>query len=253
MKYQLLKPLAAFLLAVIPVAAQQQPKPKSQKEVEALQKVQAAQNDPDAELQAIDYVLEHFADTEYKIMLLNMATDAAQRKGDYEKTVLYGERTLEADPGNIPVRITLAQAIVSHTRENDLDKDQSLKKVEDYANKALDLLKTAATPPPGIPDAQWPDTKKDFASQAHEVLGQDAELRKKYDDAIAAYKTAIAEAAKPSLVASARLAKAYVGAKQYDDAIATADKVLAANDAQPAVKQFAQQQKDIATKLKSAK
>jgi hypothetical protein len=49
-----------------------------------------------------------------------------------------------------------------------------------------------------------------------------------------------------------RLAKAYNENKQYDDAIATADKALALADAPPAVKQFAQQQKDNATKLKGA-
>jgi hypothetical protein len=48
------------------------------------------------------------------------------------------------------------------------------------------------------------------------------------------------------------LAKAYVGNKQYDEAIATADKVAAMNDAPAVVKQFAQQQKDAATKLKGA-
>ena len=252
MNVRLIQPFAAFLAIAIPLGAQQ-PKPKSQKEVDALQKVQAAQNDPDAEIQAIDYVLENFQDTEFKVQLLNMATDAAQRKGDYEKTIVYGERTLGADPNNIPVRVTLAEMIAAHTRENDLDKEQSLKKVEDYANKALDLIKTATVPPVGIPPEQWPDVKKDFSAQAHQALGQDAELRKKYDEAITDYKTSIGEAARPDPAVSARLAKAFNENKQYDDAISTADKVLAMNDAQPAVKQFAQQQKDLAAKLKAAK
>jgi hypothetical protein len=52
-------------------------------------------------------------------------------------------------------------------------------------------------------------------------------------------------------VATARLAKAYVDNKQYDDAITTADKVLAMNEAPPVVKQYAQQQKDAAAKLKT--
>ena len=72
---------AAIVLAAVPVLAQQAPKPKSQKEVDALQKVQAAAQagNYDGEIQAINYVLENFADTEYKSMLLNMAVDAAQR------------------------------------------------------------------------------------------------------------------------------------------------------------------------------
>jgi hypothetical protein len=50
----------------------------------------------------------------------------------------------------------------------------------------------------------------------------------------------------------ARLAKSYVENKQYDDAVTTADKVLALPDAPAPVKSFAQAQKDNATKLKSA-
>ncbi|MBV9612802.1 MAG: hypothetical protein JO091_10025, partial [Acidobacteriaceae bacterium] len=72
----------SFMAGVLALGQQPQagPKPKSQKEVDALQKVQAAvqAGNYDAELQAINYVLENFADTEYKNMLLNMAVDAAQ-------------------------------------------------------------------------------------------------------------------------------------------------------------------------------
>lgn len=246
----------ALFAAVIPVFAQQQaaqtPKPKSQKEVQALQKVQAAaqQNNPDAEVQAINDVLENFQDTEYKNMLLTMAMDAEARKGDYEQTIVWGERAVQADPSNIQAFDTLAQDIAQHTRDTDLDKDKSLQKVKDYANKALDLLKTASAPPAGVPPEQWPDLKKDLTAQAHEALGMAAAVNKQYPEAVNDLKTAAAEGSKPSPVTMARLAQAYNGAKQYDDAITNADKVLAMADAPAAVKQFAQQQKDLATKLK---
>lgn len=235
---------------------QQGPKPKSQKEVDALQKVLAAQNahDWNGEIQAINYVLENFADTDYKNQLLNMAMTAAQQKNDYDQTIIYGERAIQADPNNIVARVTLAQLIAQHTRENDLDKEKSLKKAEDYANKGLDLIKTANNPPPGVnvTPEQWADYKKDLSSQAHQALGMVAELRKNYPEAINDYKTALSEAAHPDPATMARQAKAYNENKQYDDAIATADKVLAMSDAQPVIKQFAQQQKDLATKMKAA-
>lgn len=246
----------AFLATVIPVFAQQPPangpKPKSQKEVQALQKVQAAaqQNNPDAEIQAINEVLESFQDTEYKNMLLTMAMDAEARKGDYDQTIVWGERAIQADPTNIQAYDTLAQDIAQHTRENDLDKDKSIQKVQTYANKALDLLKNASAAPAGIPAEQWPDAKKDMTSQAHEALGMAAVVDKKYPEAITDLKTASEEGSKVNPVTLARLSQAYNGAKQYDNAIATADKVLAAADAPAAAKQFAQQQKDLATKLK---
>jgi len=145
----------------------------------------------------------------------------------------------------------MAEVTAQRTRENDLDKAQSIQKINDYAHKALDLLKTATAPPPGLPDAQWPEYKKELTSQAHDALGQADALDKKYEDAITEYKTALD--ANPSALTTARLAKVYVDNKQYDDAIGAADKVLAMNDAPPSVKSFAQAQKDAATKLKSAK
>ena len=229
-------------------------KPKSQKEVQALQKVQAdAQaGNSDQEIQDINAVLENFADTEYKPMLLNMAMDAAQRKGDYAQTLAFGDQVIQADPNDVTARITLAETIASHARDTDLDKDQSVKKIQDYANKGLDLLKTTTTPPAGIPADKWPDVKKQLTSQADDALGQAAALQKKYPDAITNYKAAL-DSQPTNSVAGARLAKAYVDNKQYDDAIATADKVLAMPDVPAPVKTFAQQQKDIATKLKGAK
>jgi tetratricopeptide (TPR) repeat protein len=240
-------------MSALAVPLMAQPKPKSQKELQALQKVQAAAqaHNYDAELDAINYVLENFADTAYKTMLLNMAVDAATSKGDYAQTVAFGEKAIDADPNNIAARVTLAETIAQHTRENDLDRDESLKKVDDYGHKALDLLQHSSAPPPGVPDASWPDYKKQLTSQAYDALGQSADLKKNYPEAIQDFKSALDN--EPSAVSTARLAKAYVDAKQYDDAISTADKVLAMSDAPPVVKQFAQQQKDAATKLKAAK
>lgn len=262
MKLRLVAETAAVLLIAIPLlggqappaASQaQQPKPKSQKEVEALQKVQAAAqaSNWDGEIQAINYVLENFADTEYKIMLLSMAQEAAQNKGDYAGAIAFGEQTVAADPNNITARVYMAESIAQHTHENDLDKEQSLKKVDDYANKALELLKGPAAAPVGTPEAQWPDLKKQLTSQAYDALGQAADLRKKYPDSIQDFKNAI-DAQPGNSVAQARLAKTYFDAKQYDEAIAAADKVLAMNEAPAVVKQFAQQQKDNATKMKAA-
>jgi tetratricopeptide (TPR) repeat protein len=255
MKFQSFCKSAAILLLALPLLAQQQPgpRPKSQKESDALQKVLQAQQagNWDGEIQAINYVLENFADTEYKTLLLSMAVDAAQNKGDYAQTIAFGEQAIQADPNNITARVTMAEDIAQHTRENDLDKEQSLKKIDDYANKSLELLKNASTPPPGMNPAAWPDTKKLLTSQSYDALGQAASLRKDYATAITDFKTAV-DTDSSNSVALARLSKAYVDNKQYDDGIATADKVLALADAPQSVKNFAQQQKDIATKAKAA-
>ena len=76
-------------------------------------------------------------------------------------------------------------------------------------------------------------------------------MDKRPADAVASYKKGMELF--PNSIVAARLSKALVENKQYDDAIAMADKAMAMPDASPQVKAFAQQQKDNATKLKGAK
>ena len=258
MRFRFLVYASAMLMAVIPAAAQQAapqagqsagPHPKSQKEVDALKKVQADQQAQnwDAELTDINNVLENFADTEYKPMLLDMAIQAAQNKGDYGQTIAFGEQAIKLDPNNVEAYVKLAETVALHTRENDLDKDASLKKVDMYAHKALDLVKSGP-PPAGVAADQWPAYQKQLEGQAHDALGMADDVAKKFPEAIQEYNTALA--AFPNPIILTHQAKAYIDAKQYDDAIAADDKVLAMADAPAQVKQFAQQQKDSATKMK---
>lgn len=247
---------AALALAAIPILAQQkagQPKPKSQKEVDALKKVQAdAQaSNYDQEIQDINYTLENFADTEFKNMLLNMAMEASEKKGDYPDTVAFGEKVIQSDPNDVTARVTLSQTMASHIHDTDLDKDQSVKKVQDYANKALELMKTNPNPPQGVNPDQWPAFQKQLEGEAHDSLATAALLQKDYPKAIEEYKAAYAAFPNPVILVHA--GKAYLGAKQWDDAIANADKVMAAPDASAAVKQIAQAQKADATKMKGSK
>ena len=243
---------AGVSLAQQPAAQPKGPAPKSQKELEALQKVQQTE-DPEQRIKEIDNVLENFADTDFKVPLLQMAVQSAQQARDNEKVILYGERTLQVDPKNYTAELAMAESITLTTREFDLDKEDKLKKAEKYANDAIGNLKAADAPPTGvnIPPDQWPAVKKSMIADGYASLGSAATLRKKYDDAVTDLKTAADNAPDPVILA--RLAAAYNGAKQPDNAIATADKVLAMSDAQPAVKQFAQQEKDKAQKLKGAK
>jgi tetratricopeptide (TPR) repeat protein len=253
--------LAGVWMAASLVMAQQPPPkgphPKNKEELAALQKVQAAAQtgNPDTELAAINNVLENFVDTQYKPMLISMGLQAAQQKDDLPLIETWVQRAETDNPNDIEAHVVEAEAVARHTRENDLDKDKSLATIDSNANKALELLKSADQPPLGVQDAQWPALKAQLTSEAYEALGIGAGLAKKYPDSVTDYKSAVAAAgADPSAaVLKARLAKAYVDNKQFDDAISTANEVLANASAQPVVKQFAQSQKDAATKMKGAK
>jgi tetratricopeptide (TPR) repeat protein len=245
---------AVALCLAFSAGAQQQapqaagPKPKSQKEVEALQAVQNAAA-PEQRLQAIDNVLEKFADTEYKPLLLDMAIQTAQQLNDPARVEVYSERALKDNPKDVTAQLALASSTVQGTKEFDLDKEQKLTKAEKYANSALESLKTAPPANPQMSEAEWQQMKKQMNAEAYADLGAVAVLRKKFDVAINNYKTAADN--DPQSVILVRLANAYNQANQPDNAIATAERVMALPDAPAQVKQIAQAEKARATKAKS--
>jgi tetratricopeptide (TPR) repeat protein len=231
--------------------AQKAPSPKSQKELDALRAWQAATN-PDDRIKAIENVLTNFADTEFKLILLQDAMHTEETKGDFAQVVFYGERLLEADPKNAYGLVTLAGETARHTREYDLDKEEKLTKADNYAKAGLEAAKVMPKPRPDITDAQWDGARKDLQAQAYEALAQSAGLRKKYDEAIADYKQAIAVQATVDPATWVRMGQVYIDAGKLDDAVDAFDKAINTPDVNPKVKAVAQAKKDEVAKRKAA-
>lgn len=243
--------MIGMLLAAAPMTwAQKQPQPKSQKEVDAIMAIQNAQ-EPDARIAAVENLLNKFADTEFKAFALYIATVSAQQKNDFEKMMVYAERTLEADPKNYATMFIMAGGLAVRTREHDLDKEEKLGRAEKLAKQAIEVLKTAEKPNPQLTDEQWAGAKKDFEGQGREALGVVALARKKYDVAITELKGAADLTNDPATMV--RLAQAYNLSGKPDEAIATAEKVMAIADAPVQIKQVAQAEKARAAQAKAAK
>jgi tetratricopeptide (TPR) repeat protein len=226
-----------------------QPQVKSQKEAQAVMAIVNAQ-DPDARIKACNDLVTNFSDSEFKPLALYFAAVSYQQKNDYDHMVIYAERTLEADPNHYQAMLLLAQAIAMRTREFDLDREEKLKTAEGYANKALELLKTAPRPNPQITDEQWEEAKKDLAAQAHESFALADMARNQTDKAIEEFKTALSLSATPDPSTMVRLAAAFNKAEKYDDAMATLDKVLATPNLHPTIKQIAQAERNRSVQLK---
>jgi len=240
--------VAGTALAASLVIAQQ---PKSKGEYDALMAVQNAP-DPDARIAAIESLLQKYADTQFKPQLLLMAAATAQQKNDYEKMMVYAERSLDADPKSFQAMLMLANGLASKTREFDLDREEKLGRADKYAHSALDALKTAAKPNQQMTDDQWALVKKDGESEAHIALGQIAMVRKKYDVAAQEYKAALDGAATPDPAVAVRLANAYNMLKQPDAAIAALDRIKTMTDVQAVVQNAANAERNAAIKLKGA-
>lgn len=248
--------LIASTFLILGVAAAQstntkQPQLKSEKEQQAVMAVfQAA--DSAARIAATEALLQKFADTEFKSLALFIAAAAAEEAGDWEKTVIWGDRALEADKGSYGTMLILARGYASKVREFDLDKEEKLAKAEKYANGALDLLKTAPKIRPDITDEQWGAQVKMWQSEAYEALGLASVARKKWADAISRFEKGLeATPGNPNLMA--RLGSAQIDAGKADDALATLTKVLATPELNPAVKNIAENLKKRAQQMKGAK
>jgi tetratricopeptide (TPR) repeat protein len=220
-------------------------KPKSNKEVEAINAAISAQ-DPKAKIAAAEAALQKFADTEFKSMLQTMMVSAALDSNDPANVIIYGENALKTDPKNYQVQFWMSLATVQATGQFDLDREEKLKRAEKLATDGLANLVTAAKPNPQLTDDQWAGAKKQIEAQGHEALGQVANARKKYDVAIKEYETA--QTLDPNATTMTRLAGAYNSGGRPADAIKMVDQILAQPNLHPAVKQVATAEKDKATK-----
>jgi tetratricopeptide (TPR) repeat protein len=251
MKRMILTGLLAIGAGATCLLAQGAPKgpaPKSKGELEALQALQAAGNDPDKAIAASENLITKFADTDFKAVALYIEADAYQRKGDFDHMVIFAERVLEADPKDFRAMIMLANHYATHTRENDLDREEKLGKSEKYANQVIDLMKTATKPNPQIPDDQWADIKKDETAEAYNAIGLANLTRKKYDAAAASFKSAVEANSRPEPAYMVRLASALQAAGKNDEAIVWCDKVMATAEVHPQIKNVATQVRAAAVK-----
>ncbi len=231
-----------------PVA--KQPRPKSQKEVDALQAMFAAK-DPDGRIAAAKNLLTQFADTEFKTLAYTMIAMGYQQKNDQENMMAAYEEVLKVDPKNFGAMIEIANVLAARTREFDLDKEEKLGRAEKLAIQAQQEIKTAPRPQPQVTDEQWNGAKKEFNGRALEALGMIALARKKYDVAITNMKAALETSSQPDPATMVRLANVYNLSNKPDDAIALLDKVLAMPELHPAIKQFAQAEKVKSGQLKA--
>lgn len=226
-------------------------KPKSKKEVDAINAINAATT-VDGRLAAIDNVLTNFKDTEFKPMLLQMALQLEAQKGDYAQVISYGQRILDADPKNATALVTMAAETARRTREFDLDKDEKLAKVDKWAKDGIEAAKTAPKPAgTSATDSQWEDQRKDMQAQGWEALAMAAAVRKKSDDAIADFKQSIAVAASTDPATYLRLGQVYEDAGKLDDANDAFDKAAAAPNANAQIKSVAASKKAEVAKLKA--
>lgn len=226
-------------------------KPKSQKEQQAILAVQLAKT-PDERVAAIEKVLTDYADTEFKVPLLTMAVQSEEQKDDYTQTVFYADRLLKADPNNAFGLVTLAAETARHTRENDLDKDEQLAKVDKWAKAGIEAAKVMPKIRADVSDADWDAVKKDMEAQAYVALGMADAVRKNYDGAAENYRKSLETGSAPNPATYVRLAQVYASSGKLDNAMFTLDKAINTPNVPDQIKNIATSMKNEIAKRKAA-
>jgi tetratricopeptide (TPR) repeat protein len=243
-------PAPAAAPGQIPVAKAM--KAQSKAELEAWNALVAAVSDPDKAIAAAEVLITKFADSEFKGTALNIEADAYQRKGDFNKMEIYADRVLEGNPQDTQALLMLAKHYATHTRENDLDREEKLGKAEKYANLLIEVAKTLPKPSAQFTDEQWVEARKDTAAEAYNVIGQANLVRKKYDAAAAGFKNALEAGSSPEPAYMVRLALALQNGGKNDEAIVWCDKAAAVPNVHPQVKAVAAQIRAAAVKAAAA-
>jgi tetratricopeptide (TPR) repeat protein len=223
------------------------PHPKSNAENDAIVAMGKAP-DPDSQIKAAENVLTTYPDTDYKAVALLVEAQAYNQKRDYPKAIVVGEKSLDADPNNYATLLLLADIYARTSKPTDLDLNDKVAKAEKYANEALADLEKAQKPKADLPDADWQAAKTGQEAQAYLALGFSAVLRKKYDDAKTNFNKSISMYPDPLVMLY--IERAYSAAKQYDDAIAWADKAMSAQGVPDNLKGIAANDKTRAQALK---
>jgi tetratricopeptide (TPR) repeat protein len=242
-------PAAAPVGASGASAGPKTPKPKSNAENNALLEMFKA-TDPDAQIKAAEDLMKTYPDTDYKPQVLLVEAQAYHGKRDDPKAIVLGEQSLAEDPKNYATLLLLADIYSRGSKSTDFDLNDKLAKAEKYAKEALADLEVAPKPKPDLPDADWNAAKTGQESEAWMSLGFSALLRKKYDDAKTDFQKGISMY--PDALTMLYVERAYATAKQYDEAIAWADKVAAAPNASDQFKGIAANDKKRAQDQKKA-
>ncbi len=244
-----------MVMAVAAVAMAQpqpkQPQPKSEKELQAVMTVQNAA-DPDARVKAAAELLAKFKDTDFKEWALQMQTLSYQQKNDFDNMIITGELTLEVNPDNVVVLITLAQSIPQRVREHDLDKDEKLGAAEKHAKKAMALIPNLTKFNPQITDEEWSGYKRGAMSQVHEALGMVAYTRKDWPSSESAFKAAVDVSPQPDPTTMYRFAMVYAAQDKIDPAISLLNQAIAAGGVKIGDKDLAAEKKAELEKAKAA-
>lgn len=254
--------LLLTMMLAFPAPAQDQPRPRTQKEADDINACMTAPDDetlidmcevfldnhprsdfrehalwaactkapqfPDRGISYCQKLLVEFKDTEHKEGALYLTTLGYQQANDFEGMLTYGELVLEESPEHWGTLLALAYVLPIRTRTHDLDKEEKLSQAEGYAKRALDIIPRAENPNPNvITDDDWLLEKKDLMANAHGSLGAVAAKREDWAAMEQSYRQALQLANKQTSEVFYHIAKALKEQGKNDEALGMVNQSIA--------------------------
>jgi tetratricopeptide (TPR) repeat protein len=176
--------------------------------------------DPGRRLRMTHDFEEKFPNSLLLSFVYTQAAKAWQQRGDLDKVVENGEKSLKLDPDNTFALVIMAVTLVQPKMlQGNLDEGKKrLSEAESDANRALALL-GKLTKGPNETDEEFHQRKGSIAADAHFALGSVQMQHEDFAKAASEYQMAISSTAKPTFQHLYRLGEAYANEGQIAQAI----------------------------------
>lgn len=176
--------------------------------------------DPDNRLRMVAEFEQRFPESQLLSYVYTQAAKACQQKGELDRLLEYGEKSLKLDPQNIfsllIVAITLPQPRMLQGSPEEATRRLSL--AETYANRALKLIESLPSQTIET-EEQHQKRKATLASDAHTALGMVFMQRNDPGKAVEEFKTAISLTDTPNAQLYFRLGEVYADEGKKNEAI----------------------------------
>jgi tetratricopeptide (TPR) repeat protein len=231
-----------------PATAKKAPAPKTQAEYDAYKAASAQTDAAKLEAAATDFA-QKYPDSELRAFLFQQAMGLYQQANNPDKTLEMARVVLKYDPGSPVALLTAAQILAERTHDSDLDRKERLAEAASDAQSALQHAGDIPQPANMTPE-QFAAALAQLRGTAHEVLATVAFKELDYFTAIKEYNAAAAEEKEHTdPVVWLRLSVAQDKSGDYNAAIATVQKAIAASTPGDQIHQLAEQEKSRLEKL----
>ena len=178
------------------------------------------ESDPDKRLRMVEEFEQRFPTSELMSTVYAQAAKSYREKGDLNKVVEYGEKSLGLDANNLYSLLMVAIALPQPRMQesNPELSAQRLSRAEEYANRALKLI-DGVPARPNETGEQLKKRKDALASDAHTALAMVYMDRDESAKAIEEFKTAISLSQTPNPQLYFRLGEVYADSGKTNEAL----------------------------------